>query len=115
MPELFGIDIAQEVANALQEAGGLTEGRLFLESEGAGSAGYAFQGFLEFREVREPGSFVVIGKFAVLTIVANSLPDGIRPSVNDRANIGRFENGELSDLLSVDPAEAVYEFRYLSE
>ena len=111
MVELFGIDIAQEVANALEEAGNLVEGTLFRESDGSE---HKFQGFIEFREIRQPGSFVVVETVAVLTIIGASLPEGVTPNANDRASIGRFENGQLSDQLSVDPTEAVYEFRFLS-
>ena len=105
MVELFGVDIAEVVADAIEAAGNLQAGTLMpVGTEDS----HSFQGFVAQREDRDPQTRVVRTRL-VMSILGASLPNGVVPGVNDLARIGSITY-ELSGLISVDPAQAVYEF-----
>ena len=104
MAELFGIDIAELVAEAIDGAGGLQPGTLIK----GGGMRHAFQGFFQLQQIRETETLVV-ATIPVLTIIGNSLPAGIVPEVNDGAEHADIRY-DLVRLISRDPAAAVYEF-----
>lgn len=109
MAELFGIDIAAEVADALDAAGGLRSGVLR-----PGNGDHAFQGFTETRSLRTGDERIeetlVHRGTPLLNIVGGSLPDGVAPAVNDTAELDGVTY-TLLELLGLDPAKALYTFR----
>ena len=109
MPELFGLDIAGIVAGALESAGGLRPGVLR-----PGSGDHAFQGFTETKSLRTGDGRVedaaVYRGTPLLSIVGASLPAGVTPTVNDRATMDGVTY-ELLELVTLDPAHALYTFR----
>ena len=103
MADLFGIDIAGLVADAITGAGGLNAGMLL-----RGTDTYTFQGFVAVKEVRVPDTLVAEAR-PVLTIIGGTLTPAVEPAVNDQATIGSITY-DLVRLLRRDPASAVYEF-----
>lgn len=120
MADIFGLDVASLVNDALQGAGGLHEGVLTKTIAGARdpsnpTAGraqttttYMFSGFVEAREVRLDGALVTQAR-SVMTIIGASVTPTAVPEVNDHATLGSITY-ELTQLISRDPASAVYEF-----
>lgn len=117
MPDLFGIDIAQEVADAF--LGELVAGKLTKITTGTRTAGsltaganpttveHTFEGFLEQKEVRRKGQ-IGADHAHVLTIITNSIKPTAVPEVNDKATIESLTL-EIVEILARDPAAAVYE------
>jgi hypothetical protein len=120
MANLFGLDIAGIVNDALSGAGGLRPGTLATTSPGTRTGGsltggtnptttsHSFQGFVETKEVRRKGQ-VGADLMAVVTIIGASVTPSVVPEVNDVATIDGTSY-TLVELLKRDPAEAVYEF-----
>lgn len=119
MPDLFGVDIAQEIADAF--AGQLVTGTLVKVTPGTRTPGsltggtnptpanYAFEGFLDNgSEKRVAGLAPLDGEF--MSILGNSLTSGIVPAVNDRATLDG-KTYTLVELVERDPAAALYKFR----
>jgi len=121
MAKLFGIDIAKEVNRGIASAGGVLPGVLTVSTSGTRTPGdltggtnpssvtKAFRGFVETEGDRRPGS-TVAGSMAVVTILGASVQDGVVPEVNMEVNIEGTDYS-LVELLSRDPAQAVYRFR----
>ena len=109
MADLFGIDIAGTVADALSAAGGLRAGTLTQDGED-----YAFQGFVEIKSVASTDErlqeALVFQSKPVMAIVGASLPAGIEPRVNDEASMDGIDY-ILGEKVRVDPAGAVFEFQ----
>ncbi len=118
MTELFGIDIAQTIADAF--SGQLVEGALEKKTPGTRTSGsltggtnpattaHTFDGFVEAKEVRRQGE-VGTESMVVVTIIGNSVNPLVIPEVNDEVTIEGLTY-TLVELLSRDPASAVYEF-----
>lgn len=117
MPELFGVDIAQEIADAF--SGQLRVGTLNKQISGTRTPGsltagtnptetaHTFDGFLEIREVRRPDQLGA-QPLSVLTIIANSISPTAEPEVNDRVTIESLTL-DITEILNRDPAAAVFE------
>lgn len=120
MPELFGIDIAALVNDAISGAGGLQAGTLIRQAPADRSIDdltsapttrevtFDFQGFVATQSIRREDTLIV-ETVAVLTIIGRSIQPLTTPLVNDRAEINEITY-ELTRLIRSDPASAVYEF-----
>jgi hypothetical protein len=120
MPNLFGIDIAGEIAKAF--SGQLLSGTLTKTIPGTRTPGnltggnnptsvpYSFEGFIENKtEVRKGGTLVSSGG-KMVSILGGSLPAGIVPASADEVTI----EGTTYKILAIegrDPAAALYECR----
>ena len=121
MAELFGIDIAQVVADSIEGAGNLRPGTLVTTTPGTRTPGdltggtnptatsHTFQGFAEERAVRRSGALVA-ENMSVITVIGASVSPAVVPGVNDSVTIDG-ETYMLKELLTRDPASAVFEFR----
>ncbi len=121
MANLFGIDIAGLVNSAIISAGGVRPGVLLKTAPSSRTSGsltdgtnpktttHTFQGFTETKEKRRTGQ---VGSMStgIVTILGKSVQPFAVPEVNDIATIDGA-SFTLLELLSRDPAEAVYEFR----
>lgn len=117
MPNLFGVDIAQEIADAF--SGQLVSGTLQKVTPGTRTSGgltagtnstttdHTFEGFLEVKEVRRKGQVGAEPK-SVLTIIGNSVSPAVAPEVNDKATIESL-TFDITEILARDPAAAVFE------
>lgn len=122
MANLFGLDIAGIVNDAITTAGGVLDGTLTKVTPGTrtpgtitggtnpGTANHAFKGFLSnSTRIRRDNTLVeVSGEF--LSILGASLPSGVVPEPTDIANI-ESTNYRLIELMDRDPAAALYTFR----
>ena len=118
MSDLFGIDLAQEIANAFD--GQLKDGVLHKKAPGTRTSSqltagtnpttvnHAFNGILAFQEVRRSGQLGT-EQMAVVTIIGNSVDPFVVPEVNDEVTIESITM-TLIELLARDPAAAAYEF-----
>ncbi len=119
MAELFGLDMQKTIADALK--GQLRPGTFLRVTPGTRTAAdptagtnpeevkHTFEGFVEKREVRRPGA-VDTRILTVLTVIAGSISPPAVPEVNDEVTLDGASY-QLLELLSLDPGEAVYEFR----
>lgn len=119
MPNLFGIDIAGIINSEIAGAGGVLSGTLTRTVPGTRTAGsltagtnptettHSFKGFVETKADRRPGQ-IGVQSMAVVTILGASL--SVTPEVNDTALLDGVTY-TLVELLTRDPAAAVYEFR----
>jgi hypothetical protein len=121
MAELFGIDIAAVVADSIAAAGDLRPGTLTKSTPGSRTGGqltagtnpttasHSFRGFVERRDARRQGQ---VGRepMSIVTILGASVSGGAAPEVNDVATVDGTAY-VLLELISRDPASAVYEFR----
>ena len=121
MPNLFGINIPQLVAQSIQNAGGLRPGILQREVGGGGidptnpnrvvkaqkTQAYNFQGFVERRTIREPDTLIQDGA-DVVTILGGSITTP--PQSGDKVVIDGVTY-ILGNIISADPSGAVYEFQ----
>jgi len=119
--KLFGLDIAGIVADGIASAGGVRDCTLTKTTPGSRTPGsltagnnpattaYNCKGFVETKEVRRGGTLVG-ENISVVTILGDTVSSGtVAPEVNDTALIdGTTWN--LTELVSADPAGAVYEF-----
>ena len=120
MPDLFGIDIAGILNTEISKAGGLVPGTLSRVTPGtrtvdnltAGTnpttTGHTFQGFVENKEVRLAGQ-VSSKSVPVITVMGASVLPITVPEVNDTVILEGITY-TLTELVSRDPAAAVYEF-----
>ena len=119
MPDLFGLDIAQLVADAIAAAGNLRPGTLTKtdispdpndpDTLVTTTTNYAFQGFIEARAILRAET-LISETVPVLTIIGASVASSAVPESNDQATLDGITY-ELGDLVSRDPAAAVYTFR----
>ena len=118
MANLFGVDIAQEIANAF--SGQLVEGILHKRTPGTRTAGqltagtnpsnsdHTFDGVATVKEVRRAGQ-VGSDMSVVITIIGKSVRPFVVPEVNDRVTMESITY-TLSELVKRDPASAAYVF-----
>lgn len=119
MPDLFGLDIAGIVRDAINSAGGVLDGTLRKVTAGTRTTGdltsgtnptstdYAIQGFVDLETDRRlTDSLAVVGGQKV-TVLGASLPAGVEPESGDKVV---FEGTEfhVNRVLSRDPAAATY-------
>ena len=121
MGDLFGLDIAQLVADSLASAGNLQQGTLLKSTPGAEDPNdptapvpdtvtrHTFQGFIEQRAVRRDDTLIA-EPTPILTIIGKSVSPDVEPRINDRAELAGMTY-ELERLIRRDPAGAVYEFQ----
>ena len=121
MGDLFGLPIAQLVADALASAGNLQEGILLKSIPGvedpndptapvpATVTQHSFQGYIEQRAVRRDDTLIA-EPTPIMTIIGKSVSPTAEPKVNDRAELAGLTY-ELERLIRRDPAGAVYEFQ----
>ena len=95
--ELFGINIAQELADAIEDAGNVRVGSLVTTTSGTRSPGdlsggtnptnttHSFNGFVEERSVRRQGALVA-EYVSILTVLGESLDARVVPAVNDESS-----------------------------
>lgn len=117
MPNLFGVDIAQEIATAfsgLLVPGTLTKRTVGTRTPSQLTAGtqptevaHTFEGILEVRQVRRTDQ---LGSqpASVLTIIGKSMSPAADPEVGDRV---LFEGltMDISEILERDPAAATFQ------
>ena len=120
MADLFGLDLREIVADALESAGGLRLGTLTRETASARDlddltaaptvtiTNFGFSGFVAVQSVRRDETLIV-ETIAVMTIIGGSISPATVPAVNDKATIDSITY-ELVRLITSDPAEAVYQF-----
>lgn len=122
MPDLFGLDIAGLVNDALSSAGGLVAGSFVMSTPGARNpsdptAGthpttstHTFQGFFENLTVaRKEGSLVrEVGQY--VTIMGASVSPSVEPLPGIRITL-EGKTVTAVQLVSRDPAAASYVFR----
>lgn len=120
MPNLFGLNIAKLVSDSIAQAGGVRPGVLSHMAPGARTAGdlasgvnptttmHSFKGFVERRVVRRRG-FIEPMDTPVVTLLGASVSPSVVPAINDVVTVDGAEY-TLLELLSADPAAAVYEF-----
>lgn len=118
MPDLFGLDIAGIVNDAIDGAGGLRPGTLTRKTAGTrtpgsltggtnpGTAAYSLSGFVETEAERRANSAVAT-RGATMTIMGASV--SIAPAVNDTVLMDG-STYTLVELLERDPAAATYMF-----
>lgn len=121
MAELFGIDIAQVVADSIADAGNLRPGTLTKIVPGTRTPGdltggtnptetsHTFQGFVETKTKRRDGT-LVSDPMSVVTILGATINPATVPAPTDTVLIDGT-TWTLFELISRDPASAVYEFR----
>ena len=121
MGDLFGLDIAQLVADSIASAGNLQTGTLLKSTPGpedptdptaavaATITRYSFQGFIQQRAVRRDETLIA-EPTPILTIIGKSVSPDAEPKINDRAELAGMTY-ELETLIRRDPAGAVYEFQ----
>lgn len=121
MANLFGLDIAKLIADNIAIAGGVRPGVLTVNAAGTRTSGsvtagnapttttHQFQGFVETKARRREGTQVPSG-MAVVTILGATITPAVVPGVNNEVEIDG-DTYTLLELLSRDPASAVYEFR----
>ncbi len=120
MPNLFGLDIAGLVNSGIRDAGGVRSGTLTRRVRGVRTAEsltagtnptgttHSFEGFVEVRRERRDNQ-VGGASTSVLTIFGASITPAIVPGINDLAELDG-DTYTLTELVSRDPASAVYEF-----
>lgn len=121
MPNLFGLNIAAIVAQSIAGAGGVRPGVLTKTAAGARTVGsltagatpvlttFTFQGFVETKAERRSGQ-VSAASMPIVTLLGASISGGAIPEVNDSVLIDGASY-ILTELLTSDPAAAVYEFK----
>ena len=120
MPDLFGLDIAGIVNNALTSAGGLVSGTLTSYTPGTRSVNrtggtnptstsHTFQGFVEVQDGRQTEAVVSPATEVFVNIMGASVDPVAVPKVNDQVTIDG-STYTLTKLASLDPAEALYKF-----
>lgn len=122
MPDLFGLDIAGLVADSIASAGDVRPGTLAHKVAGTRGSGdnvlagtnpttttHSFRGFVETRTPRRAESLVE-NPIAVVSILGATVSPMVEPDVGDVATIDG-DAYTLVELLSADPARALYEFR----
>ena len=120
MPSLFGVDIAQELANAF--SGQLLTGTLTRVTPGTRTPGqltggtnptettHAFEGFIEDKtEVRREGTLVSRGGKFVSILGASVSPAAV-PQQGDKVTIEGVDY-TIVEIAGRDPAAALYECR----
>jgi hypothetical protein len=120
MPNLFGVDIAGEIATAF--SGQLVAGTLTKITPGTRTPGnltggtnptsvdYSFEGFIEDKtEVRKGGTLVSSGG-KMVSILGGSLASGIVPASSDEVTI-ESATYKILAIEGRDPAAAMYECR----
>lgn len=119
MPDLFGLDIAGIVDDAIQSAGGVLVGQFIKVTEGSRTAGsvtagrsetevvYPCRGFIDSRELSQTESSLVQKTGRIVAIMGASIPDDIEPDLNDKVVM----EGRTYEILATkrDPAAALYE------
>ena len=100
MDELFGIDIAGILFEAF-------DGQLKTGTLQRGSENYEFQGFMEVKVGRRPGTAVVKSN-PTLTIIGRSI--SVTPAVGDFVTFEGVRNRKMIELMNRDPAGATYTF-----
>ena len=117
---LFGIDIAQTVADGFAAAGGLNVGTLTKAGTPTRDAAnptltrlsqpstHTFQGYREDRSVLRRDTETT-EKIVVIGIIANSIAPAAVPEINDRVVI-RGGTFTLNREISFDAGGALYEF-----
>lgn len=118
MANLFGVDIAKEIANAF--SGELKSGVLHKKTPGTRTAGsltagtnpasadHTFEGFDELREVRREGQ-VSAESMVTISIFGASVDPLVVPEVNDEVTLESITY-TLVELIERDPASALYVF-----
>ncbi len=120
MADLFGLDIAGIINDEIAGSGGVLTGTLNKITPGTRTGGsltdgtnpvitgHTFKGFVETREKRRKGQ-VSGDPVSVVTVLGASVSPAAVPEVNDSV-ILEGVTYTLTELLSRDPAAAVYEF-----
>ena len=120
MPLIFGIDIAELVADGVAAAGGLPAASLRKVSRAGRDAAnptlagtsttttHACEAVVEAREIRDEGA-ALSRTVAVATIIGGSISPVAVPAVGDELVLDGTAY-KLVRLVSADPAEAAFEF-----
>lgn len=122
MGKLFGIDIAKLVNDSIVSAGNVRPGTLhhsgpphvrdpenLTDGNQPTITTHSIRGFVEKREVRRSGQVGALF-VSVVAILGESVNPKIVPKVNDVVVIDN-ETYTLIELLALDPALALYEFK----
>ena len=121
MANIFGVDIAKVVAESIAGAGNLRPGTLTKVTKGTRTAGDLLDGtnptttehtcqcVVETKTKRRKGTLVE-EPMSVATIIGASITPTTEPSPTDTLLVDGV-TWTLYELISRDPASAVYEFR----
>lgn len=122
MPDLFGLDIAKVVNDAISSAGGVRPGVLthfnppFERDPDNPTSGvdatlttHDIRGFVDRKEVRRPGQVGAMYE-SVVSILGASINPKTIPKVNDTV-VMDGATYKLVELAKLDPAAALYEFK----
>lgn len=123
MPQLFGLDIAGIVSDAIGSAGDVRPGSFVRTAQGTRGAGdsvldgasgatttHSFKGFTETTTVRIDGTDTPMAKVSILG--ASVTPAAV-PKVGDVVTFSDSDSSEswtLTELVGRDPAAALFEF-----
>jgi hypothetical protein len=119
MPNIFGIDLASEIAEAFD--GELLTGTFVRQTFGARTPGslsggkastpteFTFQGFLETKDATYKSGTLIREAGSVISILGASISPVTVPKTGDVVTI-EGATFTLLELLSRDPAAAVYSF-----
>lgn len=120
MPDLFGIDIAQEVLDAIDGAGGVLDGTLYKVTPGTRTAGalaggtnptrsrpYRFKGFYDDQQLLKLDASLVKREHRAVLILGASLPSGITPAPNDEVLL-EGDTTVVDRIIERDPAAATW-------
>ena len=120
MPQVFGLDIASIVSEAVQAAGGLSAATLIKTGDSTRNAAdpgtriapsisrHQLEAVIETKSRRDRDT-AVAETMLVLTIIAGSIVPVAVPAVNDRVELeGSIYT--LTRLIALDPAGATYQF-----
>ena len=119
--ELFGLNIAEIINDAVNDAGGLTPGKLTHLTIGARDVSnptggtnptetiHIFQGIISKKQIKRDNQVSAFFE-TTISILSDSLKPGVVPAVNDFVDMGGIRY-TLIELLSVDPSLANYKFK----
>lgn len=117
--KLFGVNIAKLVNSAVAAAGGVLTGSLSRATAGTRTSGsltagtnatytsYNFKGFVEGKSGLQQNTSIIT-EYPVVSILGDSIT--VEPRPLDVVTIGS-RTYALVELLKVDPAKALYEFK----
>lgn len=122
MPELFGLDIDELVADAIEDAGGLLAGTLVKSTPGTRTTGdltagtnpttatHTFTGFLDRKSEKVIGGTLAATGGEFLTILGATIDPPAEPEIGDVATIEGTAY-TISEITDRDPAAAQFTCR----
>ena len=119
MPNLFGLDIAAIVNNAITSAGGVLDITLIVVRAGTRDSGditggvqpvdtpVAAKGFLENKTDVRIGETIITQGGQFVSILGNSIATGVEPKTNDKVTV-EGTTYRIVEVTERDPAGALF-------